>query len=40
MNSGTAAAREAGNMVDLESNPTKLIEIVEIGKQMPMTEGG
>lgn len=34
MNTGTQAAREAGNMVDLDSNPTKLIEIVEIGKQM------
>jgi len=39
MNSGTQAAREAGNMVDLESNPTKLIEIVEIGKQLLMTRG-
>jgi K+-transporting ATPase ATPase B chain len=39
MNSGTQAAREAGNMVDLDSNPTKLIEIVEIGKQMLMTRG-
>ena len=37
MNSGTRAAREAGNMIDLESNPTKLIEIVEIGKQLLMT---
>jgi potassium-transporting ATPase ATP-binding subunit len=39
MNAGTQAAREAGNMVDLESNPTKLIEIVEIGKQLLMTRG-
>ena len=39
MGSGTQAAREAGNMVDLESNPTKLIEIVEIGKQLLMTRG-
>ncbi|GAA4325489.1 potassium-transporting ATPase subunit KdpB [Pigmentiphaga soli] len=39
MNSGTQAAREAGNMVDLDSDPTKLIEIVEIGKQMLMTRG-
>jgi potassium-transporting ATPase ATP-binding subunit len=39
MQSGTQAAREAGNMVDLESNPTKLIEIVEIGKQLLMTRG-
>ncbi|MGE0449073.1 MAG: potassium-transporting ATPase subunit KdpB [Vicinamibacterales bacterium] len=39
MNSGTAAAKEAGNMVDLDSNPTKLIEIVEIGKQLLMTRG-
>ncbi|MBY4946400.1 potassium-transporting ATPase subunit KdpB [Cupriavidus respiraculi] len=39
MNSGTQAAREAANMVDLDSNPTKLIEIVEIGKQMLMTRG-
>lgn len=39
MNSGTQAAREAGNMVDLDSNPTKLIEIVGIGKQMLMTRG-
>ena len=38
-NSGTQAAKEAGNMVDLDSNPTKLIEIVEIGKQMLMTRG-
>jgi len=39
MNSGTQAAREAGNMVDLDSNPTKLIEVVEVGKQMLMTRG-
>jgi len=39
MNTGTQAAREAGNMVDLDSNPTKLIDIVEIGKQMLMTRG-
>jgi len=39
MNTGTTAAKEAGNMVDLESNPTKLIEIVEIGKQLLMTRG-
>jgi K+-transporting ATPase ATPase B chain len=39
MNSGTSAAKEAGNMVDLDSNPTKLIEIVEIGKQLLMTRG-
>jgi potassium-transporting ATPase ATP-binding subunit len=39
MNSGTQAAKEAGNMVDLDSNPTKLIEIVEIGKQMLITRG-
>jgi K+-transporting ATPase ATPase B chain len=39
MNSGTQAAKEAGNMVDLDSNPTKLIEIVRIGKQMLMTRG-
>jgi len=39
MNTGTAAAKEAGNMVDLDSNPTKLIEIVEIGKQLLMTRG-
>jgi K+-transporting ATPase ATPase B chain len=39
MNTGTQAAKEAGNMVDLDSNPTKLIEIVEIGKQMLMTRG-
>jgi K+-transporting ATPase ATPase B chain len=39
MNSGTQAAKEAGNMVDLDSNPTKLIEIVEIGKQLLMTRG-
>jgi K+-transporting ATPase ATPase B chain len=39
MNTGTQAAREAGNMLDLDSNPTKLIEIVEIGKQLLMTRG-
>jgi high-affinity K+ transport system ATPase subunit B len=39
MNSGTQAAKEAGTMVDLDSNPTKLIEIVEIGKQMLITRG-
>jgi K+-transporting ATPase ATPase B chain len=39
MHSGTQAAKEAGNMVDLDSNPTKLIEVVEIGKQMLMTRG-
>ena len=39
MNSGTAAAKEAGNMVDLDNDPTKLIEIVEIGKQLLMTRG-
>ena len=39
MNSGTQAAKEAGNMVDLDSNPTKLIEVVEVGKQMLMTRG-
>ncbi|MDQ1351707.1 MAG: potassium-transporting ATPase ATP-binding subunit [Acidobacteriota bacterium] len=39
MNTGTQAAKEAGNMVDLDSNPTKLIEIIEIGKQMLMTRG-
>ncbi len=39
MNTGTVAAREAGNMIDLDSNPTKLIEIVEIGKQLLMTRG-
>jgi K+-transporting ATPase ATPase B chain len=39
MNSGTQAAKEAGNMVDLDSNPTKLVEIVEIGKQLLMTRG-
>jgi K+-transporting ATPase ATPase B chain len=38
-NSGTQAAREAGNMVDLDSNPTKLIEIVEVGKQLLITRG-
>jgi K+-transporting ATPase ATPase B chain len=39
MNSGTQAAREAGNMVDLDSNPTKLLEVVEVGKQLLMTRG-
>jgi K+-transporting ATPase ATPase B chain len=39
MNTGTQAAKEAGNMVDLDSNPTKLIEIVETGKQLLMTRG-
>lgn len=39
MNSGTSAAKEAGNMVDLDSNPTKLIEVVEIGKQLLITRG-
>ena len=39
MNTGTVAAREAGNMIDLDSNPTKLIEVVEIGKQLLMTRG-
>jgi K+-transporting ATPase ATPase B chain len=39
MNSGTSSAKEAGNMVDLDSNPTKLIEIVEIGKQLLITRG-
>jgi K+-transporting ATPase ATPase B chain len=39
MNTGTQAAKEAGNMVDLDSNPTKLIEVVETGKQMLMTRG-
>ena len=39
MNTGTQAAREAGNMVDLDSDPTKLIEVVEIGKQLLMTRG-
>jgi K+-transporting ATPase ATPase B chain len=39
MNTGTQAAKEAGNMIDLDSNPTKLIEIVEIGKQLLMTRG-
>ncbi len=39
MNSGTQAAKEAGNMVDLDSNPTKLIEVVEVGKQMLVTRG-
>src|SRR2546428_1343217 len=39
MNTGTPAAQEAGNMVDLDSNPTKLLEVVETGKQMLMTRG-
>ena len=39
MNTGTMAAKEAGNMVDLDSNPTKLIEIVAIGKQLLITRG-
>ena len=39
MNSGTSAAKDAGNMVDLDSDPTKLIEIVEIGKQLLITRG-
>jgi K+-transporting ATPase ATPase B chain len=39
MNTGTQAAKEAGNLIDLDSNPTKLIEIVEIGKQLLMTRG-
>ena len=39
MNTGTQAAKEAGNMVDLDSNPTKLLEIVETGKQLLMTRG-
>jgi potassium-transporting ATPase ATP-binding subunit len=39
MNSGTQAAKEAGNMVDLDSNPTKLIEVVEVGKQLLITRG-
>lgn len=39
LNSGTQAAKEAGNMVDLDNDPTKLIEIVEIGKQLLMTRG-
>ena len=39
MNTGTSAAKEAGNMVDLDSDPTKLIEIVEIGKQLLITRG-
>jgi K+-transporting ATPase ATPase B chain len=39
MNAGTQAAKEAGNMVDLDSNPTKLIEVVEIGKQLLITRG-
>jgi K+-transporting ATPase ATPase B chain len=39
MNKGTQAAKEAGNMVDLDNDPTKLIEIIEIGKQLLMTRG-
>ena len=39
MNTGTQAAKEAGNLIDLDSNPTKLIEVVEIGKQLLMTRG-
>jgi potassium-transporting ATPase ATP-binding subunit len=39
MNTGTQAAREAGNMIDLDSNPTKVMEVVEIGKQLLMTRG-
>ena len=39
MNTGTAAAKEAGNMVDLDSDPTKLIDVVEIGKQLLITRG-
>ncbi len=39
MNAGTQAAREAGNMIDLDSNPTKVMEVVEIGKQLLMTRG-
>jgi potassium-transporting ATPase ATP-binding subunit len=39
MNTGTSAAKEAGNMVDLDSNPTKLLEVVEIGKQLLITRG-
>ncbi len=39
MNTGTAAAKEAGNMVDFDSNPTKLIEVVSIGKQLLITRG-
>src|ERR1700729_3887844 len=39
MNTGTQAAKEAGNMIDLDSNPTKLIEVVQIGKQLLMTRG-
>ena len=39
MNTGTTAAKEAGNMVDLDSNPTKLIDVVEIGKQLLITRG-
>ena len=39
MNTGTQAAKEAGNMIDLDSNPTKLLEVVEVGKQLMMTRG-
>src|SRR5678815_1360291 len=39
MNTGTQAAKEAGNMVDLDSDPTKLLEVVEVGKQLLMTRG-
>ena len=39
MNTGTQAAKEAGNMVDLDSNPTKLLEVIEVGKQLLMTRG-
>ena len=39
MNSGTAAAKEAANMVDLDSDPTKILEVVEIGKQLLITRG-
>jgi K+-transporting ATPase ATPase B chain len=39
MNTGTQAAKEAGNMIDLDSNPTKLLEVVEVGKQLLMTRG-
>ena len=39
MNTGTQAAKEAGNMIDLDSNPTKLLEVIEVGKQLLMTRG-
>src|SRR5213596_2248545 len=39
MNTGTQSAKEAGNMIDLDSNPTKLLEVVEVGKQLLMTRG-